>query len=160
MEFLGVEVKSIPYSLRKSIPCLSRKIFILYQEMYSISQSKRYYIFLSDSLISWKAKKQTTVSRSSTKQDVVLWQSPHMKSLGYFSYLKICTSNIPSRNPYISQPNFHERKKHIKTVCHLVKAKIQEGVIKTFHIARSSRWSPTGACGSKVISLLWVVGLG
>ena len=101
-------------------------------------------VFLIDSLISWKCKKQQVVSRSSiestyramaTVTSEIVWLIALFKTFGVHhtqpAYL-YCDSKATL---YIAaNPVYHERTKHVEVDCHFIREKIQDGVIKTFHI--------------------------
>ncbi|XP_052479531.1 uncharacterized mitochondrial protein AtMg00810-like [Gossypium raimondii] len=63
-------------------------------------------IFLGNSLISWKSKKQPTVSRSSSEAEY-----------------RALASTIANN------PTFHERTKHIEIDCHIVREKVTTGIV-------------------------------
>ncbi|GKE58366.1 NSP-interacting kinase 1-like protein [Tanacetum coccineum] len=79
-----------------------------------------YYIFLGHSLVSWKTKKQPTISRSSTERlNIGAWQL----------LLVNCFAQQIAANPC-----FHDRTKHLYIDCHFTKDKIQEGFLQTAFI--------------------------
>uniref|UniRef100_A0A2N9I4I6 Integrase catalytic domain-containing protein n=1 Tax=Fagus sylvatica TaxID=28930 RepID=A0A2N9I4I6_FAGSY len=78
-----------------------------------------YCVFLGHSLVSWRSKKQTTVSRSSAEVE----------------YRAMASAVYSQAAIHIAaNPMFHERTKHIEIDCHLVRDKIQEGVIRNLHV--------------------------
>ena len=101
-------------------------------------------IFLGESLISWKCKKQQVVSRSSAELEYgamacvtseIVWLVALLDTFGY-THKGLASLYCDSKaSLYIAaNPMFHERTKHIEIDCHFIREKIEDRVIKTFHV--------------------------
>ena len=95
-------------------------------------------------MLSWKAKKQSTVSRSSTEAEYIALASLACE-LQWIKYLcddlhlsilvPFCTfSDNESTIQLAKNPSFHKRTKHIEVDCHLIRIKIHEGLILLSHV--------------------------
>ncbi|XP_060211926.1 secreted RxLR effector protein 161-like [Lycium barbarum] len=103
-----------------------------------------YLVKLGEALISWKSKKQETVSRSSAEAEFrsmascaaeVTWLVGILKELGVQIDLPvsmICDSKAAIQ--IAANPIFHERTKHIDIDCHFVRERITQGMLKTEYI--------------------------
>ena len=101
-----------------------------------------YSIYLEDSLISWKSKKQPTISRSSSEAEYRALATTTCE-LQWLSYL-LQNLHLPPSQPatrycdnksalqIASNQVFHERTKHIEIDCHLVREKL--GLLKLLSI--------------------------
>ena len=104
-----------------------------------------YCFFLGSSLISWKAKKQQTVSRSSSKVEYRAFSTTACE-LQWLIFLLRDLHITCSRAPVLycdnqsalhiaANPVFHERTKHLEIDCHFVRTKLQEGVLRLLPIS-------------------------
>ena len=103
-----------------------------------------YAVYLGECLIAWRSKKQGVVSRSSTEAEYRAMASVACE----ITWVPLLLKDLRIKHPkptmlfcdnqaalYIAtNPVFYERTKHIKVNCHLVRDKILEGMIKTFHV--------------------------
>ena len=116
-------------------------------------------VFLGDSLVSWKSKKQNTVSRSIAEAenrsmavavDVAVAVTVAVVELTWTLYLlkdlnvkhdkaALLFSDNEAAIHIGSNPVFHEHTKHIKVDCHIVRDKVQDGVIRLINIRSHSQ---------------------
>ncbi|GJY83844.1 ribonuclease H-like domain-containing protein [Tanacetum coccineum] len=103
-----------------------------------------YCVFMNNNLISWKSKKQNTLSKSSTEAEYralasvtseVIWILKILKDLHIENLLPVslhCDSN--SAIKIAANPVFHERTKHLKIDLHFVREIFLNGVVKTVKV--------------------------
>lgn len=103
-----------------------------------------YCTFLGSNIVSWCAKKQTTVARSSTEAEyrAMAHAAAELTWLGYL----LDDLRVPQRNPpilygdnlsalYLTvNPVLHARSKHIALDYHYVRERVAQGVLITKHI--------------------------
>ncbi|XP_019261850.1 PREDICTED: uncharacterized protein LOC109239723 [Nicotiana attenuata] len=104
-----------------------------------------YVVKLGDTLLSWKSKKQQTVSRSSAEAEYrslaavateVTWLVGLLQESNNEIHHPVdlyCDSKAALQ--IAANPIFHERTKHIEIDCHFFREKIKNGLLAPYHIS-------------------------
>jgi len=102
-------------------------------------------MFLGDSLISWKSKKQDRVSKSSTKSEYramsaacseIVWLRGLLAEMGFHQTTPtLLHADNMSAIQIAMNPVFHERTKHIEVDCHSIREAVDAHVISLPHIS-------------------------
>lgn len=108
-----------------------------------------YCVLLDHSLISWKSKKQSIISRSSKESKISLYGYCYL----WLAWLRCLLTDLGIVHPQpallycdnkaalhiSSNLVFHEHTKHIELDCHLVRDKIADGTLPTAHVPSASQ---------------------
>lgn len=99
-----------------------------------------YLMMLGSSPITWKSKKQSTISKSSSEAEYramaaaaseITWLIRLLADIGVTDLLPVTLHCDNQSAIHIAKnPFFHERTKHIKIDCHFTRDKVLEGLIQ------------------------------
>uniref|UniRef100_A0A1S8ACK4 Cysteine-rich RLK RECEPTOR-like protein kinase n=1 Tax=Citrus limon TaxID=2708 RepID=A0A1S8ACK4_CITLI len=102
-------------------------------------------MFLGDALISWKCKKQDSVSKSSTEAEYrsmsaacseIIWLRGLLTELGFSQHQPTpLHADNTSAIQIAANPVYHERTKHIEVDCHSIREAYDRQVITLPHIS-------------------------
>jgi len=100
---------------------------------------------VGQSLVSWKAKKQTTVSKSSAEAEYknlastvseLVWLLGLLKEVRAEVQLLVQVySDSKAAIQIAANPVYHERTKHIEIDCHFIRETLQQGLITMSYIS-------------------------
>ncbi|XP_019167288.1 PREDICTED: uncharacterized protein LOC109163021 [Ipomoea nil] len=106
-------------------------------------------IFLGSALISWRSKKQATVSRSSSEAEYralaatvceIQWITTLLRDLRIRLHKPAALFCDNKSEIAIGENHvFHERTKHLDIDCHIVREKLNQGVIKLLSVSSSAQ---------------------
>ena len=108
-----------------------------------------YCFFLGSSLVSWRAKKQHTIARSSSEAEYrslsfasceLQWPLYLLKDLRVqCNKLPVLFCDNQSAIHIAGNPVFHERTKHLEIDCHFVREKLQQNIFKLLPVKSQSQ---------------------
>ncbi|GAA0150839.1 transmembrane signal receptor [Lithospermum erythrorhizon] len=108
-----------------------------------------YCILIDSSLVSWKSKKQTTISKSPAEAEYrsaastvceLKWINYILQDIKQPCHLPLSLGcDNKSAIHIIENPIFHERTKHIELDCHLIRDHYKSGFIKPYHVPSKSQ---------------------
>ncbi|KAK9672332.1 hypothetical protein RND81_12G093600 [Saponaria officinalis] len=108
-----------------------------------------YCVFIGSSLMSWKTKKQRTVSKSTAEAEYRIMSYTTSEIVWIVNLLKDLKVEVPLPVPLYCDnraaehiahnPVFHERTKHLDIDCHYVRDKLQEGLLMPQHVHTSEQ---------------------
>ncbi|GMJ08979.1 cysteine-rich RLK (RECEPTOR-like protein kinase) 8 [Hibiscus trionum] len=131
----NLQLHGFVYSDYSSCPDTRRLVFV-------------FCMYIGDNIVSWKSKKQTTVSRSSCEAEYramaaatceLVWLASLLSSF----HIPVTTASLYCDNQsaihLASNQVFHERTKHIEVDCHFIRDKVRDGFLKLFHVSSANQ---------------------
>ena len=115
--------------------------------LFSRKSVSGYLVYLGSSLVSWRSKKQSTISRSSTESEYralgsltceIIWVLKVLYDLGFSNMVLVdvfCDSE--SAIKLALNPVFHDKTKHFEIDVHFIREKISKGVVKLIKVDSS-----------------------